>query len=276
MGYKDPPQHTQFKKGQSGNPKGRPRKIAEKPRVPSAASALVLTEAQRQLCVREGDEVRQISTVEAVILAQKKSALSGSAYAQRDFLARYDLAERERREKIEEDCRRWTEHVNLRKTFEQTCAEAGRAMPDLYPHLDDIKIDWTKGVDIVGPLDEQEEQELQRRIELRDVWLLQSTLDWKKARPTADASDQPGFSDAMFFLFNKSIPERFRLSDREIAIRMLSHRSIPKRELLKKLYQRWKSAGHDVPRGRTFPSRKYTERFFEAVSKLMKRVDSAA
>ncbi len=25
-GYRKPPKHTQFKKGQSGNPKGRPRK----------------------------------------------------------------------------------------------------------------------------------------------------------------------------------------------------------------------------------------------------------
>jgi hypothetical protein len=40
IGYKKPPRHTRFKKGQSGNPKGRPKKAPAQPADNSAAAIL--------------------------------------------------------------------------------------------------------------------------------------------------------------------------------------------------------------------------------------------
>lgn len=50
-GYKRPPHHTRFKKGQSGNPKGRPK--VDKASGFGSAFALTLREAERLISVRE-------------------------------------------------------------------------------------------------------------------------------------------------------------------------------------------------------------------------------
>src|SRR5262249_26499712 len=79
VGSKRPPRHTQFKKGTTGNPMGRPRMKHLGPLSTQSVNAMALKEGQRMISVREGDEVREISTMEALFRAQTKSALSGSA-----------------------------------------------------------------------------------------------------------------------------------------------------------------------------------------------------
>lgn len=57
VGYRNPPEHTQFRKGQSGNPKGRPKgATSNKKRVRRMLEKLTP--------VRIGDEVRTLSTLE--------------------------------------------------------------------------------------------------------------------------------------------------------------------------------------------------------------------
>jgi hypothetical protein len=60
VGYGRPPQHTRFKRGQSGNPKGRPRESKNLP--------TLLTEALNQrVIVAENDGRRRITKREAII-----------------------------------------------------------------------------------------------------------------------------------------------------------------------------------------------------------------
>jgi hypothetical protein len=60
VGYGRPPQHTRFKRGQSGNPKGRPRESKNLP--------TLLTEALNQrVMVAENDGRRRITKREAII-----------------------------------------------------------------------------------------------------------------------------------------------------------------------------------------------------------------
>ena len=72
VGYGKPPRHSQFVKGQSGNPRGRPPGMSAK-----RAKALALKEAYRVVTVREGDKVVRLPVLQAVMRAQLALAVKG-------------------------------------------------------------------------------------------------------------------------------------------------------------------------------------------------------
>ena len=78
VGYGNPPVHSRFHKGQSGNPTGK-RRHGEAER----AQALIWEEAYRLLTVREGDKVTRMPALQAVIRSQIASAAKGNVAAQR-------------------------------------------------------------------------------------------------------------------------------------------------------------------------------------------------
>ncbi len=92
VGYGRPPRHTQFRKGQSGNPGGRPRR-SEIERM----KALVLHEAYRTVVIRD-DEGRALpaSIIQAVLRSQTKLAIDGNGPAQRAFLSTVERLEGEK------------------------------------------------------------------------------------------------------------------------------------------------------------------------------------
>ena len=92
VGYKRPPQRSQFKKGASGNPKGRPRHDNHDEDV----NAMLLREAERLITVRDHTGVHQMSVKNAAIRALLESALKGNVHAQKHFLSRIEIAEQQR------------------------------------------------------------------------------------------------------------------------------------------------------------------------------------
>ncbi len=72
VGYMNPPQHTRFKKGKSGNPRGRPRKREE----PHTVLQRVL---DRKISIKEED--RKIPIREALIRKLRELALQGDKQA---------------------------------------------------------------------------------------------------------------------------------------------------------------------------------------------------
>ena len=81
VGYRKPPRHTQFQKGQSGNPGGRPRRPARR------LDELALYEAYRATIVMEDGRAVPMPAIQAVLRSQLQSAASGNVGAQRDILA---------------------------------------------------------------------------------------------------------------------------------------------------------------------------------------------
>ena len=74
IGYGKPPKATQFPKGRSGNPTGRPRK---KPTMADTARKALSSLVR----VRDGDKVRLITQFEAVIRKQLEMAMKGDRKA---------------------------------------------------------------------------------------------------------------------------------------------------------------------------------------------------
>ena len=89
-----PPEHGRFKKGQSGNPKGRPKKHVAPPIV--SAFDIVI---ERTLTVMQAGTPREMSVDEALEQRTYQSALAGDRMAQREvfaMIARHEKARHRR------------------------------------------------------------------------------------------------------------------------------------------------------------------------------------
>jgi len=78
IGYGKPPKATQFKKGQSGNPKG-----GKKAEAIEDVRIVIENVLAEQTKVRDGGKVRTVSKLEAIMQAQRANALKGNAKAVR-------------------------------------------------------------------------------------------------------------------------------------------------------------------------------------------------
>lgn len=74
LGYKKPPKGTQFKPGQSGNPKGRPKGS-------KAFPTLVLEELKAWIAVTEGGVTKRMSKAQAIVKQLISRAIKGDLRA---------------------------------------------------------------------------------------------------------------------------------------------------------------------------------------------------
>ena len=84
VGYGKPPKHTQFKKGTSGNPAGRPKGTRN-------LKTDLREELQQKLVIREGGRERTVSKQQAVVMRLVEKAIKGEIGATKTLLG---MAER--------------------------------------------------------------------------------------------------------------------------------------------------------------------------------------
>ena len=80
VGYRRPPTHTRFKKGQCGNPRGRPKRQRN-------ARTVVEETLNQPIKIREGDRTRSLSKRDAMYLRITNDAVSGNDKAQSKVIA---------------------------------------------------------------------------------------------------------------------------------------------------------------------------------------------
>lgn len=143
VGYGQPPEHSRFKKGRSGNPAGRPRKKKSPQRYSVTGPSLydmVLIEASRPIQIQENGQVVELPMIQAVIRSLGVSAVKGSHRSQitlanlvksaqdKEYEDRFDLFKT-----FYEYKRHWEEEF-------ARCDATGVPRPDPVPHPHDIQI----------------------------------------------------------------------------------------------------------------------------------------
>ena len=79
IGYRKPPKHTQFKPGQSGNPRGRPHAQRN--------LGTVLRETLKErILIRDGERTRRVSKLDALVQVTINKALKGDLKALAAFV----------------------------------------------------------------------------------------------------------------------------------------------------------------------------------------------
>jgi Family of unknown function (DUF5681) len=82
VGYRKPPKKTQFQKGVSGNPTGRPKKAPE-------FHSLFLKESESLMTIIDNGKRRRISKLEAIAKQVHNKAVTGNISALRMYIALY-------------------------------------------------------------------------------------------------------------------------------------------------------------------------------------------
>ena len=176
--YRNPPIEHRFRKGASGNPKGRPRKkralvstkVNGQPGIgfEDRIKSLAIEEAYRLITIREGDRVERIPVIQAILRKVAVAAANGNTRAQQNYLNLLIGAETDRRVastqllKTAIDYKEHWHHVLAER------ARKGTTGPEPVPHPDEVIIDYETGeIRIDGPV-MQEQREAQNR--LRASW----------------------------------------------------------------------------------------------------------
>lgn len=168
VGYGRPPRHHQFKSGQSGNPRGRPRKKPIKPlsHPNEPFKDALLKAAYRRVKTENGPTV---TMAEAVAHSIATRAAQGHFQSQKLFIHHMTNIEKQDRKETEDFFKeayeykaKWTQELKIIR-------EAGLEEPELVPHPDHIDFDpLTLSVIINGPVTEEQKKRWDILVARRD------------------------------------------------------------------------------------------------------------
>jgi hypothetical protein len=159
VGYCKPPAVTRFVKGKSGNPRGRPK--GSRNQMPALNEErlrdIVIAEAYRTIKVKDGGRDVSVPMAQAVIRSIAVNAVRGDQRSQKMFTDLVNTTEVKNKKLHDEFLQTMIDYKHSREEEIERCKLMGIKPPELVPHPDDIKIDFSTGqVRITGPFTKEE------------------------------------------------------------------------------------------------------------------------
>lgn len=138
-GYKNPPVEHQFKKGKSGNPKGRPRKMKQ----PSSDLSLdIMASLHRELAktisVQENGKHREITKLDAIFAQLVAQSVNGKPSQQKMLLSLLTQGQHETTEKQTLEQLQSYDEDRLNELYEQLNSMNEDAPGDINDQGDDV------------------------------------------------------------------------------------------------------------------------------------------
>ena len=138
-GYKNPPVEHQFKKGKSGNPKGRPRKMKQ----PSSDLSLdIMASLHRELAktisVQENGKHREITKLDAIFAQLVAQSVNGKPSQQKMLLSLLTQSQHETTEKQTLEQLQSYDEDRLNELYEQLNSMNEDAPGDINDQGDDV------------------------------------------------------------------------------------------------------------------------------------------
>ena len=221
VGYGKPPAACRFRKGQSGNPGGRP-KGAKNRAVDTglgmrAAEEFLRIEAYRPITIREGERVIELPAIQAVFRAMGVAAMKGNRFVQKQLAEMVTKMEGQDHQSRMELFGKAIDYKIAWDAEIERCRETGRPEPAPIPHPDDIIIDPNTGaVKMQGPQTKEQRARLDHAVERRtqaqdDVnYFAGKYRNARDEKMKARWLEEWHFEQRMFDIINDIVPERYK------------------------------------------------------------------
>ena len=217
-----------------------------------------MNEHERQVLRAARDKVRiqrdgksvEITRQEALIYKNHDLAFKGSVHAVRNASEQIAKATAVEAAEIAEQCARWGAVKAQQIKSLARALRSGKVGQRILPHPDDILINQRTGVQIAGPISEEEWPAFERRVKLRDTLYVQHAMEeFDSASP--EGGQEP-FSTPLVLamLQNRLLPPSLKLPDDVENWRLSTFRRMSRRQALKACRAAWRTVGKDMPRGR--------------------------
>lgn len=223
VSYGKPPVEHRFKKGQSGNPKGRAKGSTNKPRIDTghgmkAAEEFLRHEAYRQVTLREDGQRIELPAIQAVFRAMGVAAMKGNRFAKKamaELVTNLEQRDADARSELFGNAldykRSWTEEI-------ERCERQNLPIPEPLPHPDDvIIIPKTGDVRIQGPQTKEQKAHCDegraRRIEAQEE-VNYCAEKYRRARNEKNKQfylKEWHWEQRMFDIINDAMPERYKM-----------------------------------------------------------------